>query len=139
MGILKINIHRKKGMISMGQEVTYSKFLEIDRNSSKQLELIDGNIYLLSTPPVIHQTVVTNLSTELGNYFKGKECKHFLAPFDVVLKDKDKTHKVQPDLTVICDKKGLGVQNYQGVPTLVVEVLSTYTASVDFIKKWKYI
>ena len=46
----------------------------------------------------------------------------------------DKTHKVQPDL-VICDKKGLEEQNYKGVPTLVVEVLSPSTASNDYIKK----
>ena len=32
-------------------------------------------------------------------------------------------------------KKGLGEQNYTGVPTLVVEVLSPSTASNDFIKK----
>ncbi len=61
---------------------------------------------------------------------------HFVAPFDVVLEDEEKTHKVQPDLTVICDKGGgLGEQNYNGVPTLVVEVLSPSTASNDFIKK----
>lgn len=82
-----------------------------------------------------HQRVVTNLSTEFGIYFKGKKCRHFVAPFDVVLEDGNKTHKVQPDLTIICDKKGLGQQNYTGVPTLVVEVLSPSTASNDFIKK----
>ncbi|MDN5313485.1 MAG: hypothetical protein PWQ68_2459, partial [Thermoanaerobacteraceae bacterium] len=31
---------------------------------------------------------------------------------------------VQPDLTVICDKSGLGENNYKGVPTLIVEVVS---------------
>lgn len=45
---------------------------------------------------------------------------HFVAPFDVVLEDEEKTHKVQPDLTVICDKGGgLGEQNYNGVPILL--------------------
>lgn len=122
-------------MLPKEKEVTYEEFLEIDKNSDDNLELIDGQIYLLSAPSVIHQIVVTNLSTEFGNYFKGKICRHFVAPFDVVLKDEEKTHKVQPDLTVICDKKGLGEQNYKGVPTLLVEVLSPSTASVDFIKK----
>lgn len=79
--------------------------------------------------------VVTNLSTEFGNYFKGKKCRHFVAPFDVVLRDEENIHKVQLDLTVIRDKKGLGEQNYKGVPTLVVEVLSLSTESIDFIKK----
>jgi len=83
----------------------------------------------------IHQTVVTNLSTEFGIYFKGKKCRHYVSPFDVVLKVEEKSNKVQPDLTVICDKKGLGEQSYNGVPALVVEVLSPSTASIDFIKK----
>lgn len=116
-------------------EVSYEEFLEIDKNSENNLEFIDGNIYLLAAPSVVHQIVVTNLSTEFGIYFRGKECRHFVAPFDVVLKDGDKTHKVQPDLTVICDKKGLGEQNYTGIPALVVEVLSPSTASNDYIKK----
>lgn len=119
----------------MGKEITYTEFKKIDRNSKEQVEFIDGKVYLFFTPSVLHQIIVTNLSTEFGNYFKGKECRHFVAPFDVFLKDKDKTHKVQPDLTVICNKKGLGSENYQGIPTLVVEVLSTATESVDFIKK----
>lgn len=122
-------------MTPQEKEISYKKFLEIDKKSNDNLEFIDGKIYLLSAPSVIHQIVVTNLSTELGNYFKGKECRHFVAPFDVVLKHEDKTHRVQPDLTVICDKEGLGEQNYIGVPTLVVEVLSPSTASNDFIKK----
>lgn len=79
--------------------------------------------------------VVINLSTELGNYFKGREYRHFVAPFDVVLIDEDKINKIQPDLTVICGKEGLGEQNYTGIPTLVVEVLFPSTASNDFIRK----
>lgn len=122
-------------MIPKEKEITYEEFLKVDVNSDDNLEFIDGKIYLLAAPSVEHQTVVTNLSTEFGIYFKSKKCRHFVAPFDVVLKDEEKTHKVQPDLTVICDKKGLGEQNYTGVPTLVVEVLSPSTASNDFIKK----
>lgn len=122
-------------MLPSQNHIMYEEFLDIDKESDDNLELIDGKIYLLAAPSVIHQIVVTNLSTEFGNYFKGKECRHFVSPFDVVLRDKEKTHKLQPDLTVICDKSGLGEQNYQGVPTLVVEVLSPSTASVDFIKK----
>ncbi len=122
-------------MIPKETKVPYEEFLEIDKNSNDNLELIDGDIYLLAAPSVAHQAVVTNLSTEFGIYFKDKECRHFVAPFDVVLEDGNKTHKVQPDLTVICDKRGLGEQNYKGVPTLVVEVLSPSTASKDYIKK----
>jgi Uma2 family endonuclease len=122
-------------MIPRGKKVSYEEFLWMDMKSDDNLEFIDGEIYLLAAPSVIHQLAVTNLSAEFRNYFKNKDCIHFVAPFDVVLKDEEKIHKVQPDLTVICDKKGLGEQNYTGVPTLIVEVLSPSTASNDFIKK----
>lgn len=118
-------------MIPQEKEISYEEFLEIDKESNDNLEFIDGKIYLLSAPSVIHQIVVTNLSTEFGNYFKGRERRHFVAPFDVVLKDEDKTHRVQPDLTVICDKEGLGEQNYTGVPVLVVKVLSPQNKTVQ--------
>ncbi|SRR5690625_3843935 len=124
-----------ENMIPKEKEISYEEFMEIDINSDNNLEFIDGKVYLLAAPSVAHQMVVTNLSAEFRNYFKNKDCIHFVAPFDVVLKDEEKIHKVQPDLTVICDKKGLGEQNYTGVPTLVVEVLSPSTASNDFIKK----
>lgn len=122
-------------MIPKEKDFSYDEFLALDKENNDNLEFIDGKIYLLSAPSVAHQIVVTNLSTEFGNYFKGKECRHFVAPFDVVLKDKERTNRVQPDLTVICDKEGLGEQNYEGVPMLVVEVLSPSTASNDYIKK----
>lgn len=121
-------------MIPTEKKISYEEFLKIDKGE-ENLEFIDGRIYLLSAPSAAHQTVVTNLSTEFGIYFKGRECRHFVSPFDVVFKDKDAVHKVQPDLIVICDKDGLNENNYTGIPTLVVEVLSPSTTSVDFIKK----
>lgn len=50
-------------MLPNQQQVIYEEFLEIDKESQDNLELIDGKIYLLAAPSVIHQIVVTNLST----------------------------------------------------------------------------
>lgn len=125
-------------MLASEQRMTYEEFLEVDKNKDDSLEFIDGEICLQAAPSVAHQTIVTNLSAEFRDYFKKNKgkCVHFVAPFDVVLSDdKEDKNRVQPDLTVICDKDGLGENNYKGTPTLVVEVLSPSTASVDYIKK----
>jgi Uma2 family endonuclease len=61
---------------------------------------------------VAHQRILTNLSTEFGIYFRDKKCKHFVAPLDVILQNDQEKHKVQPDITVICDEKGLTENNY---------------------------
>lgn len=114
--------------------ISYEEFEKID-NEDENLEFINGLVYMQAAPSVAHQTIVTNLSTEFGIYFRGKECSHFVSPFDVIFKNKDQKNKVQPDLTVICDKSGLNENNYVGTPTLVVEVLSPSTTSKDYIEK----
>uniref|UniRef100_UPI00308451AC Uma2 family endonuclease n=1 Tax=Desulforadius tongensis TaxID=1216062 RepID=UPI00308451AC len=116
-------------------KVTYEEFLEMDNSSEDRLEYINGEVHLQSAPSVEHQRVVTNLSTEFGIYFKNKECKHFVAPFDVVFQNETEKHRVQPDITVICDKSGFNENNYTGVPTIAVEVLSPSTTSKDYVIK----
>src|SRR5690606_19766038 len=71
------------------------------------------------------------------NWFRGKSCTPLTSPFDVTfVKSEDNINVVQPDLIVVCDKENIDVKGkYQGVPTLVVEVLSPSTRSKDMIKK----
>jgi Uma2 family endonuclease len=58
-----------------------------------------------------------------------------LSPFDIILKNEKETNRVQPDISVICDKSGFNELNYVGIPSLMIEVLSPSTMSKDFIKK----
>ncbi|MCG8539521.1 MAG: Uma2 family endonuclease [Clostridia bacterium] len=122
-------------MIPKENTISYEEFLKIDNSSDKNLEYINGIVYMQAAPSVIHQAVVTNLSTEFGVFLKGKDCRHFVSPFDVIFKSNEGKHKVQPDLTIICNKKGLNQNNYEGIPTIVVEVLSPSTTSRDYIEK----
>lgn len=119
--------------------ISYEEFLEISEKSEQRMEFIDGKIILLSSPNSFHQEILGNLYASLRQYFKGKKCKVYLAPFDVTLyKIKLKTPDVvQPDLLVACDtaEKMNEEGRYSGVPTLVVEILSPSTRSKDMIDK----
>lgn len=56
------------------------------------------------------------------------------APFDVRLfpnEKKNDNNVVQPDRTVICDEKKMTINGCEGVPDLVIEVLSPSTAKKD--------
>ena len=66
-------------------------------------EVFDGQIYYMSSPSEIHQTISTELTTILNTYIKSKKgsCKVFHAPFDVKLNDAPLTI-VQPDLMIVC-------------------------------------
>jgi Uma2 family endonuclease len=117
------------------KKVTFEEFLKIDENTEDYLEYIDGYIYNMASPSVLHQRIVSNLSAELVIYFRGRKCESIVSPFDIFLKNEKETHRVQPDISVICDKSGFTENNYVGSPTLVIEVLSPSTSSKDLITK----
>lgn len=98
----------------------------------ERLELIKGKIMLMAAPNVEHQRISGELSRQIANFFHRKECKLFVAPFDVKLYDSQKSKLadkevftvVQPDLCVICDKTKLSKQGCEGAPDWVIEILS---------------
>jgi prevent-host-death family protein len=117
--------------------VSYQDYLELMEKSDERYELIDGEIYPLTSPVYAHQYVLGKLYVTLSNWFNGKDCQPLFAPFDVTLiKSETNINVVQPDLLVICDPEKIGADGkYRGVPTLVVEVLSPATLSKDLVKK----
>jgi Uma2 family endonuclease len=119
------------------QKMTFEEFKEIEKNSDTQLEFIDGEIFFQASPSTAHQIILTNISTVFGNFFKNKKCKHVVSPYDVIFKNEHETltHKTQPDISVLCNENGFKENFYEGVPTLIIEVLSPSTASKDFVKK----
>jgi len=80
-------------------------------------------------PILRHQAIIMSLSYFFKVHFRGKPCKPFFAPTDVVF---DEINIVQPDLLVVCDPhKMSNEKNIQGAPDLVVEVLSPSTRLKD--------
>lgn len=122
-----------------GIKVSYNEFLKMTANSESRYEYIDGEIILLASPLYPHQRAVKEIFGEFINWFRGKDCEPLSAPFDVVLYrlgDNSKVNSVQPDLLVICDRDKIDERGkYSGIPTLVVEVLSEFTRSMDLIQK----
>lgn len=107
----------------------------------KRFELIDGVPYdMTPAPGTLHQTLVGKLYRFLDEFFEGKPCKAFVAPFDVRLPKRDEPDDevntvVQPDVMVVCDETKLDAKGCRKAPDLVIEVLSLSTASRDQIKK----
>ncbi|WP_448530186.1 Uma2 family endonuclease [Raineya sp.] len=114
---------------------TYADYL--NWRLEQAVELIKGKIFPMSPAPSMkHQRISMFLSANIFNYLKGisenSSCQVFSAPFDVRLLDKRKSKKaskevytvVQPDISVICDKKKLDERGCLGSPDLIVEILS---------------
>lgn len=122
-----------------GKKVSYEEFMVIYEKSTLRMEFINGEIYLLASPTIAHQEIQGRLYLNFSEYFKGKKCRVFLAPFDVHFHKKDfkEPDVMQPDLLVACDLEGNVTEKgrYMGTPTLVVEILSESTRNKDMIDK----
>ena len=122
-----------------GKRVTYEEFLKITKGNEERYEYINGEVFLLSSPGMKHQIILANINICLLNWFKGKKCRVFSAPFDVTLLGENMKDRnvVQPDLLISCDYNEQRNENdrYTGIPVLVVEILSPQTRSRDHVKK----
>jgi len=107
-------------------------------DTDERFELIDGVIYMMSSPMRIHQKISGELFVQLYNFLKGKTCEVYSAPFAVYLSGNDT--RVEPDIVVVCDKSKLIDKGCKGAPDLVIEILSPSTAKHDRITKFnKYL
>lgn len=119
------------------RKVRYEEFLKLTATSDQRYELLEGNVYLLASPRITHQTITGEIHAQLYIQLKGKKCQPFISPFDITLTLDQKKNVVQPDFGVICnlaentDKK----DRYMGVPTLVAEVLSESSVTKDMVLK----
>ena len=120
------------------QKWTYRDYKAWELKPGERYEIIDGTAYAMSAPNTEHQNISMILSAELYNFFKGKTCRPYAAPFDVRLfyeeDDSDDT-VVQPDLVVVCDPEKLGKEGCRGAPDLVIEILSPSNSAIEMYRK----
>jgi len=125
------------------QVITIAEYNIFRENSESILEYIDGIVYRIPSPSTKHQRISSRLHAKLFNFLEGKECEVFPAPFDIELRTVDddqgdqteKTKVVVPDLSVICDKTGLGENKYVGSPELIIEIISPSNQAHDLVMK----
>ena len=105
-------------------------------------ELIDGVAYDMSAAPMIrHQGLASEFAFQVASFLKGKPCRHFIAPVDVLLprpgqEDDDADCVVEPDIVVVCDRSKILERYIRGAPDLVVEILSPSTSKKDLHEKY---
>jgi Uma2 family endonuclease len=122
-----------------GQHHNYGDYLTWSEDV--RYELIDGAAFLMSPgPDLAHQDFVGEIFVQVSVALRGKPCRAFVAPLDVILPRADEPDEqidavVQPDLMVVCDEHKLTRRGVRGAPDWVVEVISPATASHDQVRK----
>lgn len=133
---------KKKNMENLAlkqTKYTYEDLLNFE--DDKRYEIIDGELYLMSSPTISHQKIVGEIYVQLHNYLKGKKCQAFVSPLDVCLSGVRKPNKeynvVQPDILVVCDENKItDNMGIQGAPDLVIEVLLPTSKKHDTFLKY---
>jgi prevent-host-death family protein len=134
-------VHEEAKEYKSHRRVSYDEYIALVNASDQRYELIDGEVYLLASPSFKHQVAVSEISWNFNNYFRGKSCRSLTAPLDIRLfgfatKFEEDPNVVQPDVVVICDKEKVNADGrYEGIPALVVEVLSPSTRGKDMAAK----
>jgi Uma2 family endonuclease len=103
--------------------LTYAD-LEAFPDDGLHRELIDGELIVSPSPKTRHQVVSGRLFLALGNHINAHGGGTvYYAPLDVLFSDRD---VVAPDLIVVADTDAdiITEKNIQGVPTLLVEIVS---------------
>jgi Uma2 family endonuclease len=101
----------------------------------RRYELIDGVLYVTTSPSLFHQSVVMKLYDLAGYPARNQFGMHvFLAPVGLLLPGMD---AFQPDFVIVRAENAaiLKDRRIRGVPDLIAEVLSPGNASLDLIEK----
>ncbi len=116
---------------------TYDDYARLPDNDMRY-EVIEGELYMSPAPRPKHQEVIALLYGYLWEYLKDKPIgKVFFSPIDLILPDL--ATPVQPDLLFIPNERlDIVQENFiEGVPDLIVEVLSPSNPSHDRNTKFK--
>jgi Uma2 family endonuclease len=110
--------------------LTYADYAAIP-SDGKRYELHEGELSVTPAPGTRHQQIVGNLYLALRHHADAARLGQvFVSPVDCILSD---TTVVQPDLVFVASTRlaVISARGIEGPPTLVVEVLSPSTVSVD--------
>lgn len=122
--------------IQTERRFTYQDLLHLPADG-RRYEVLDGALEVNAAPNTAHQRTVLNLAAIIHAYVRAHRLGEvFVAPYDVLLAD---STVVEPDLVFVSSARAAIIlpAHIQGVPDLVVEVLSPSTARVDLQVKWQ--
>ena len=129
--------------IKLNKTYTYADYMKW--NGDERWELIEGVPYNMTPAPMRqHQKLSREIGYKIMSFLQGKSCEVYFAPFDVRFpsKQSNKTEDsnidsvVQPDISVICNKKKLDDRGCIGAPDFIIEIISKSTATIDTREKF---
>ncbi len=123
-------VRQKKDEVRIMTEADYYAI-----SDDVKVELIDGEIYNMASPGVVHQEILWRLTALIGEYIdtKGGQCK-VIPDLDTKLST-DRDTIVRPDISVVCDPDKLTEKRCEGSPDWIIEIASPGDPKHDYLTK----
>jgi Uma2 family endonuclease len=114
-------------------KLTHADYL-LFPDDGKRRELIDGEVYVMTSASLRHQVILRNIFRELDGWARERGVAQvFFAPLDVIFTDHD---VVEPDLILVREERREILQDWvRGVPELLVEIVSPSNRRHDEVRK----
>jgi Uma2 family endonuclease len=122
--------------VSEALKFTYSDYRLLPDNG-KRYEILEGELLMSPSPNTKHQIVLLNIAAILKSFVERNNLGQiFIAAYDIVLSKYD---VVQPDIIFVSNKNKeiIKATHIEGVPDLVIEIISPGGAQRDRIIKRK--
>jgi Uma2 family endonuclease len=118
--------------------ITPAEYLEIERKAEIRSEYIAGRMYAMSGASEPHGMIIWNLSSELHNQMRGRNCRAYIA--DMRVKVSPTGMYTYPDIAALCGEPSLEDTHLDTLlnPTVIVEVLSPSTEAYDRGEKFAH-
>ena len=119
------------------KRLTYSDYVQMTPPDSGQYQLIQGELVTMTSPNTRHQRIIRLLTKSLETYLeKSPLGEIFLSPMDVVMGEGE---VYQPDILFILESNQKIIEDTKinGIPDMIVEVLSPSNAYYDLVVKKK--
>src|SRR4029453_11376268 len=102
-------------------------------DDGRRHEILAGIEHVTPAPSLAHQWASKKLQRQLEDYFEARRLGLvFNAPVDVICTRHD---AAEPDLVVVTDEGQMSRRGIEGVPTLLVEILSPSARAYDRVTK----
>jgi Uma2 family endonuclease len=121
---------RRKNMHLQVNFFSIEEYLHLEETSEIRHEYVDGEIFAMAGASEEHNLISGNIYTLLRPHLRGTACRAFVSDMKVKIKAQKADIFYYPDLLVTCDPNDRE-RYFKTRPTLIVEVLSNSTKTID--------
>jgi Uma2 family endonuclease len=121
---------RRKNMHLQVNFFSIEEYLNLEETSEIRHEYVDGEIFAMAGASEEHNLISGNIYTLLRPHLRGTACRAFVSDMKVKIKAQKADIFYYPDLLVTCDPNDRE-RYFKTRPTLIVEVLSNSTKTID--------